>query len=203
MDFYDLWQASDEPMAVRLVAGLPWEVLSDLEAALIDLARSLPAEYEQIGLQIWAHPTARIAEDARLSAPCIIAEGAVVKPHAYLRGANYVGKGAVVGHAAELKNTVLLSHATVAHLNYVGDSVLGAYAHLGAGVILSNLRQDNAPVAVQIGGVRYPTTLRKLGALVGDFAEVGANAVLNPGTVLAAHGKVRPLRSVKGYIPAD
>lgn len=180
----------------------PWDILDTLPALLTDIGRQLDEGYRQIGLQIWVHRTARVDSSAIVEGPCIIDEGGIVKPFAYLRGATYVGRHAVVGHAVELKNAILFERAQAAHYNYVGDSILGAYAHLGAGAIASNLRQDKALVWVQIEGVRYPTNRRKMGALVGDYAEVGCNAVLNPGTVLARGAAVRPAQSVKGYIAA-
>ena len=195
-----MWELKDEIWGEYFARNEIGTILDELSLVLVDLGRSLGDQYEQIGLQIWAHKTAQIADSAIIEAPCILREGAIVKPYAYMRGATYVGRNAVVGHAVEMKNAILLERAQAAHYNYVGDSIMGAYAHLGAGAILSNLRQDKAPVWVQIEGVRYPTYRRKVGALVGDYAEVGCNAVLNPGTVLARGAVARPAQSVKGYI---
>lgn len=195
-----LWQMNNERFAPYFARSAPWEVLDDLPAILAEVGRS--CGYRQIALQVWAHPTAQVDATALVRGPCVLDEGAVVKAYAYVRECVYVGRYAVVGHAVELKNAVLMAHAQAAHFNYVGDSVLGAYAHLGAGAVLSNLRQDKAYVSVQIEEVRYLTNRRKMGALVGDSAEVGCNAVLNPGTVLAKGAAVRPSMSVKGYIAA-
>jgi NDP-sugar pyrophosphorylase family protein len=203
MEGLSLWHSIDSRLAPYIEGVPPWQVLDDLPDLLARIGATLDEAYVQLGLQIWVHRTAQLAKDAHILAPCIIDEGAIVRPQAYLRGSVWVGKGAMVGHASELKNTILLQHAAAPHFNYVGDSVLGAYAHLGAGAVLSNLRQDKSPVVVQIGGARHPTNRRKMGALVGDFAEIGCNAVLNPGTVVASHAVVRPLQSVKGYIAAE
>ena len=199
---FDLWQLEKERLGPFLIERTPWAVLDELADVIAAIGRELDDAYEQIALQVWVHRTAQVASSAVLTPPCILDEGAQVRPFAYLRGATYVGRHAVVGHAVELKNTVLMEGAQAAHFNYVGDSVLGAYAHLGAGAIVSNLRQDKSLVLVQIEGIRYPTNRRKMGALVGDFAEVGCNAVLNPGTVLARGAVVRPMASIKGYIAA-
>ena len=201
MDLTALWQLIEDPWTPYFASMAPWEILEQLPSILVHVGRTLGADYREVALQVWVHQSATVMTDLPLAAPCIIDEGAVIGPDAYLRGSAYIGRHAVVGHAAEVKNAILMTRAIIAHYNYVGDSILGAYAHLGAGAILSNLRQDNAPVWTEIGGIRYPTKRRKMGALVGDFAEVGCNAVLNPGTVLAAHAVVRPLSSVKGYIP--
>lgn len=199
-----LWAPTLQGIERYLAQLPPWVVLDELGAILEALGEELSADYCETTPGVWVHRTATVAADAVLQPPCLIDVGAEVRPGAYLRGNVYVGKGAVAGHASELKNSILLAGAAAPHFNYVGDSILGHRAHLGAGVILSNLRLDEVPVWVQIEGARYPTGRRKLGALVGDNAQVGCNAVLNPGTVLAAGARVPPLASVRGYVkPAD
>ena len=144
---------------------------------------------------------ALIAESAQLSPPCVILEGAQIRHCALLRGSCFIGRDSVVGNSCEIKNSILFDGACAPHFNYVGDSILGARAHLGAGVILSNLKSDGSDVTVRIGGSIISSGRRKLGALIGDDAEIGCGAVLNPGTVIGANATVYPLLSVRGYVP--
>ena len=195
-----LWRDVDACWATHLALHTPWQLLDELPSLLRGIGATLGEDYLRPSVDVWVHRSAVIAEDVSIAAPCIIAEGVVVRQGAFLRGCAYLGTDAIVGHCTEVKHSLMMHKACCPHFNYVGDSILGARAHLGAGAILCNVRQDGGPVWLQIEGVRYPTERRKMGALIGDGAEVGAGAVLNPGTVLTADSRVRPLQSVKGYI---
>ncbi len=180
----------------------PWEALINLESFIINLGKTLPADqYEEIHPQVWAAKTATISLSALVKGPCIIDEGAEIRHCAYIRGNAIVGKNAVVGNSTEVKNAILFDKVQVPHFNYVGDSILGHGAHLGAGAVTSNVRSDKKPVLI-IGknNEKIETGLKKLGALVGDFVEVGCNSVLCPGCVLGPGTIVYPTSCVRGSI---
>ena len=181
----------------------PWEALKGIKEMILSLGEGLdPQEYEQITPQVWVHKTAAIAPTAYLGAPCIIGAGTEVRHCAFIRGSALVGENCVVGNSVELKNVILFDNVQVPHYNYVGDSILGYKAHMGAGSLTSNVKSDKSLVVVHIGeGI--PTGLKKFGAMVGDFVEVGCNSVLNPGTVIGRKSNVYPLSCVRGVIPAD
>ena len=182
----------------------PWQILDELGEAIIELSRSLDrAEYEERGEGILVSKSAKIAPTVSLSGPCIIGHRSEIRHCAYLRGSVLVGEDCVVGNSTELKNCILFDHVQVPHYNYVGDSILGFGAHLGAGAITANLRADRARVVVGIGDERLDTGRRKLGALIGDGVEIGCGSVLNPGTVIGKNARVYPLTSVRGVVPAD
>ena len=167
-------------MAAPLLAGttFPWEALAGLEKFIFQLGESLSSEqYERMGDYVWAAKTARIAKSAYLGGPCIIGPGTEVRHGAFIRGAALVGEGCVVGNSVELKNCVLFDGAQVPHFNYVGDSVLGWKAHLGAGAVTSNVKSDKSLVVVKAAGDELPTGRKKVGAMVGDGAEEGSNSV--------------------------
>lgn len=182
---------------------LPWEALAGLQAFIIDFGASSGGEYREIAPRIWVHKSARVAPSAFLGAPCIICADAEVRHCAFVRGSVIVGRGCVVGNSTELKNAVLFDGVQVPHFNYVGDSILGYRAHMGAGAITSNIKADRSPVTVKNGETLYKTGLTKCGAFVGDFAEIGCNCVLNPGTVIGRETSVYPLLSLRGVYPAD
>lgn len=199
-DLFDL----SKTIAAGLFEGkvYPWEALGEIEAFIRELGPRLdPALFEKKGEDIWVAKDAKVAQSAHLSGPLIIDSGAEVRHCAFIRGSAVVGKGAVVGNSTELKNTVLFDGVQVPHYNYVGDSILGYKAHFGAGVITSNVKGDKSQVVVKAAGELYPTHRRKVGALAGDFAEVGCNTVLNPGTIIGRRGRIYPLCSVRGYVP--
>lgn len=181
----------------------PWEALPKIKAFAEALGRGLGAGYREIAPGVWAHETAKIAATASIEGPCVIDEGAEIRHCAYIRGSAIVGKGAVVGNSTELKNCVIFDGAQVPHYNYVGDSVLGYKAHMGAGSILSNVKADKKNIVVKAEGILIETGLRKFGAVLGDGAEIGCNAVLNPGTVIGRRGQVYPTSSVRGVVPED
>ncbi|MBE6690307.1 MAG: UDP-N-acetylglucosamine pyrophosphorylase [Ruminococcaceae bacterium] len=179
----------------------PWEVLPHLERLIRVRGATLPPDrYEQVTEGVWIARSATVAPTASIAAPCIIDERAEVRHNAYLRGSTVVGEGAVVGNATELKNALLFDGVQVPHFNYVGDSILGYKAHFGAGTVTSNVKCDRTPVELHFSRGAVSTGLRKLGAMVGDGAEVGCNCVLNPGTVLGRRVTVYPLSSVRGTV---
>ena len=182
----------------------PWEAIPHVAELIARLGAQLPeVTYSRIGEDIWIAKNARIASTAQVKGPCIICEGAELRQGAFLRGSALVGSGAVVGNSTELKNCILFDGVQVPHYNYVGDSILGYRAHMGAGAITSNVKGDRTPVTVQSGEARLATGLSKLGAILGDYVEIGCNSVLNPGTVIGTYTNVYPLSSVRGYIPPN
>lgn len=186
-----------------MLYAYPWQILPELGAHIRAIGAALPAErFEQRGEEIWIAKTATIAESATIVGPCVIDEDAQIRVGAYLRGCVLVGKGAVVGNSTEIKNSLLFDGVQVPHYNYVGDSVLGWRAHLGAGAITSNVKGDRTPVVIHNGDELHPTGLKKCGAMIGDRAEIGCGCVLNPGTVIGAGTQIYPLCSVRGVIPA-
>ncbi len=181
----------------------PWEVLDTLGARICALGETLPTRlYRRVADTIWVARSARVAESACLAGPCIIGEGAEIRHCAYIRGTALIGKGCVIGNSTEVKNAILFDGASAPHFNYIGDSILGCGVHLGAGVILSNLRSDGSAVVVRIDPP-VDTGRRKLGAVIGDGCEIGCHAVLNPGVILGRGCRVYPLTSVTGAWAAN
>lgn len=183
----------------------PWEILPELSRLIPVLGEALdPGVYEQREENVWVAKSAKVAPTAFLGGPLIIDEDAEIRHCAFIRGSAIVGKGAVVGNSTELKNVILFDGVQVPHYNYVGDSVLGYKAHMGAGSITSNVKSDKKLVVVKgPGDERLETGLKKFGAMLGDFVEVGCNSVLNPGTVIGPRTNVYPLSSVRGVVPSD
>lgn len=188
----------DHTMAKEFLRAFvyPWESLNEIENYLANFAPAKEDGFIEIERGVFVHGTAKIAPTAKLCAPCIICAGAEVRHCAYVRGSVLVGENCVVGNSTELKNCILLDGVQVPHFNYVGDSILGHRAHLGAGVICANVRLDRREVLIR-GDKTYLTGRRKVGAFIGDFAEVGCNSVLAPGTVIARRQKILPLTLVK------
>lgn len=184
-------------------AEYPWELLDGLADYIRKLGPTLDPEiYEQRSEDIWIAKSAKITVTAFLGSPLIIDEDAEIRHGAFLRGSAIVGKGAVVGNSVELKNVILFNKVQVPHYNYVGDSILGYGAHMGAGSITSNVKSDKTPVVVRDGTCEIATGRKKFGAMLGDHVEIGCNSVLNPGTVICPETSVYPLSSVRGVIPA-
>ncbi len=182
----------------------PWQALDGLKDWIRALGPTLPeSEYLHTAEEVWVARSATVAPSALICGPAVIGPEAEIRHGAFIRGSALVGAGAVVGNSVELKNCILFDGAQVPHFNYVGDSVLGYRAHMGAGAVTSNVKSDKTPVCVRCGGECIETGRKKLGAMLGDFAEVGCNSVLNPGTVIGARSNVYPLSSVRGYVPAD
>lgn len=185
-------------------ADYPWEVLPKIHDFILELGKSLPEElYEKRGEDIWVAKSAKVAPTACLNGPLIIDEEAEIRHCAFVRGNAIVGKGAVVGNSTELKNVVLFNKVQVPHYNYVGDSILGFKAHMGAGSITSNVKSDKTLVVVKGTEEAIETGLKKMGAMLGDRVEVGCNSVLNPGTVIGRDSNVYPTSCVRGVIPAN
>lgn len=185
-------------------AVYPWEVLPKIGDFIVELGNSLPEErYEKKGDNVWIAKSAKVYPSACVGGPTIIDEEAEIRHCAFIRGNAIVGKGAVVGNSTELKNVILFNKVQVPHYNYVGDSILGFKAHMGAGSITSNVKSDKTLVVVRAGGEQLETGLKKFGAMLGDNVEVGCNSVLNPGTVIGRKANVYPTSMVRGFIPAD
>lgn len=179
----------------------PWEVLPRIESFIMQLGPMLPAdEFDQIGENVWIAKSAKIADSASITGPCIIDANAEIRHCAFIRGNAIIGKGAVVGNSCEIKNSLLFDEVEVPHYNYVGDSVLGYKAHMGAGAITSNIKNDKKNVAIKFPLGEIETGLRKLGAVVGDGVQIGCNTVLNPGTVIGKNTRIYPLNSVRGWV---
>ena len=178
----------------------PWEALAGIKDFIISLGKSLDKnEYNEIKENVWVHKSAKIFESAYLGAPCIIGENTEVRHCAFIRGSALVGNNSVVGNSVELKNVIIFDNVEVPHYNYVGDSILGYKSHMGAGSITSNVKSDRTLVVIH-GENDIPTNIKKVGAFLGDFVEVGCNSVLNPGTVIGRHSNVYPLSSVRGVV---
>ena len=199
-DLYDL----SHTKAADYLRGFtyPWEALKGISNLIETLGAQLPEEeYRQVADKVWVHNTAKIAPTAYLGAPCIIGAGTEVRHGAFIRGSALVGDGCVVGNSVELKNVILFDSVQVPHYNYVGDSILGYKSHMGAGSITSNVKSDKSLVVIHTQPP-IPTGIKKVGAMLGDFVEVGCNSVLNPGTVIGRNSNVYPLSCVRGVIPA-
>lgn len=182
----------------------PWEVLPKISAFIKELGATLdPEVYEKRGEDIWVAKSAKVAPTACLNGPLIVDEEAEIRHCAFVRGSAIVGKGAVVGNSTELKNVVLFNKVQVPHYNYVGDSILGYKAHMGAGSITSNVKSDKTLVVIKAIGNPIETGLKKVGAMLGDNVEVGCNSVLNPGTVIGKNSNVYPTSCVRGVIPTN
>lgn len=193
-----------ETIACGIFEGVdyPWEVLPKIHGFILELGKQLPEElYEKRGENIWVAKSAAVAPTACLNGPLIIDEDAEIRHCAYIRGNAIVGKGAVVGNSTELKNVILFNKVQVPHYNYVGDSILGYKAHMGAGSITSNVKSDKTLVVVKDREKSYETGLKKMGAMLGDNVEVGCNSVLNPGTVIGRESNVYPTSMVRGVVP--
>lgn len=193
-------------IAAKLFDGLtyPWEALPKISEFILAFGPTLSKdEYDQIGEHIWVAKTVSVAPSASLNGPLIICPGAEVRHCAFIRGSAIVGCGSVVGNSTELKNSIVFDSAQVPHYNYIGDSLLGYKAHLGAGAITSNLKSDKSMVTIPGDDGKIYTELKKFGAIVGDHVEVGCNSVLNPGTVIGRGTTVYPLSMVRGTIPAN
>lgn len=201
-DLYDL----DHTMAkdYLLQFTYPWEALAGIKQLILDLGAKLdPEEYTEVSEHVWVHKTAKVFPSAYLGAPCIIGPRTEVRHCAFIRGSALVGADCVVGNSVELKNVILFDHVQTPHYNYVGDSILGYYSHMGAGSVTSNVKSDKKLVVVHDGTDRLETGLKKFGAMLGNHVEVGCNSVLNPGTVIGVNSRVYPTSCVRGVVPAN
>ena len=200
-DLYDL----NETIARDLFEGktYPWEVLPEIGDFVMKLGETLSDEFDHPEENIWIHKSVKIAKTATLNGPLIIDADTEVRPGAFIRGNVLVGKNCVVGNSTELKNVVLFNTVQVPHYNYVGDSILGTHSHMGAGSITSNVKSDKTLVVVKNEGEEIETGLKKFGAMIGDYVEVGCNSVLNPGTVIGRNTNIYPLSPVRGVVPEN
>lgn len=199
-DLYSL----DETRAKELLLSVtyPWEALPKIKDFILELGATLSKEeYDYKGDNVWIHKTAKIYPNNYIAGPAIIGAETEVRPGAFIRGNALVGNGCVVGNSTELKNVILFNKVQVPHYNYVGDSILGYKAHMGAGSITSNVKSDKRLVVVHNEGESIETGLKKFGAMLGDNVEVGCNSVLNPGTVICKESNVYPTSCVRGVIP--
>ncbi len=180
----------------------PWQALPKIKAFVFELGKTLDKdEYNEVSEGVWIAKSATVAPSATLCAPCIIGKNTELRTGAFIRGSVIVGDGCVVGNSCELKNVILFDSVQVPHFNYIGDSILGYRSHTGAGAITSNVKSDKTLVKVQTDDGYIETGLKKFGAMIGDFAEIGCNSVLNPGTVIGRNSNIYPLSSVRGTVP--
>ena len=200
-ELYDM----NHTLAKEYLAGFqyPWEALKGISAFILALGKTLPKEeYTEVTEHVWVHRSAVVAPTAYLGAPCIIGANTEVRHCAFIRGSALVGENCVVGNSVELKNVILFDNVQTPHYNYVGDSILGYKSHMGAGSVTSNVKSDKSLVVIH-GDQDIATGLKKVGAMLGDFVEVGCNSVLNPGTVIGRHSNVYPCSCVRGTVPAN
>ena len=191
----------------------PWEALPKIKEFILELGSRIDADselsqqYDKRGDDIWIHKTAKVFDSAYIAGPCIIGADTEVRQCAFIRGSALVGESCVVGNSTELKNVIIFDNVQVPHYNYVGDSVLGFKSHMGAGSITSNVKSDKTLVVVKGYGdysdINIETGLKKFGAMLGDFVEVGCNSVMNPGSVIGRHTNIYPLSPVRGYVPGN
>lgn len=201
-NLFDLTQTQAAPWLETL--QYPWEILPKIKTMILELGAKLPkTEYEQIAETIWVAKDALVAPSAALNGPLIIGHETEVRHCAFIRGSVLIGQGCVVGNSTELKNVLLMNQVQVPHYNYVGDSVLGFKAHMGAGSITSNVKSDKSLVTVRFGEEKLETGLKKFGAVLGDKVEIGCNSVLNPGSIIGRSSHVYPLSMVRGVVPAN
>ena len=199
----DLYDLEHTPAADYLRKfTYPWEALKGIKEFILQLGPTLGEDYKEVQENVWVHRTAKVFPSAYLGAPCIIGARTEVRHCAFIRGSALVGEDCVVGNSVELKNVILFDHVQTPHYNYVGDSILGYCSHMGAGSITSNVKSDKRLVVVHNGTEQLETGIKKFGAMLGDYVEVGCNAVCNPGTVIGRHSNVYPTSCVRGVVPA-
>lgn len=182
----------------------PWEALPHIEDFILKYGKALSSdEYYSPFFGVWVSKRAKISKTAKINGPCIIGENTEIREGAFIRGNAFIGAGCVIGNSVELKNCIISNECQIPHFNYVGDSILGYRVHMGAGSVTSNVKSDKSFVTVKIGDERIETDLRKFGAMLGDFVEIGCNSVLNPGCVVGANSTIYPLSSVRGFVPQN
>ena len=201
-ELFDLSHTKAAPLLEK--TEYPWEALGGIAEFILALGPTLPAEdYEHPAEDVWIAKSATVFPSAYVKGPCIIGPGSEVRHCAFIRGSALVGENCVVGNSTELKNVILFDNVQVPHYNYVGDSILGYKAHMGAGSITSNVKSDKTLVVVKDGAEKIETGRKKFGAMLGDRAEVGCNSVLNPGTVVGPDSSIYPVSCVRGVIPKN
>lgn len=199
-DLYDLSHTA----AADYLKGFtyPWEALKGISELIISLGKNLdPNEYDNPSENVWVHKTAKVFPSAYLGAPCIIGANTEVRHCAFIRGSALVGENCVVGNSVELKNVIIFDNVQTPHYNYVGDSILGYKSHMGAGSITSNVKSDKTNVVIKSADEQLETGIKKIGAMLGDYVEVGCNSVLNPGTIIGRNCNIYPTSCVRGVIP--
>jgi len=199
-EFYDLKHTMAKSYLEQF--EYPWQALKGIKDLILELGKTLGEDYTEVSPNVWVHKTATVAPSAFIGGPCIIGAGTEVRHCAFIRGSALVGENCVVGNSTELKNVILFDNVQVPHYNYVGDSILGYKAHMGAGSITSNVKSDKSLVVIHCDP-EIPTGIKKVGAMLGDFVEVGCNSVLNPGTVIGRNSNVYPTSCVRGVVPAN
>ena len=200
-DLYDL----DHTLAKDYLKQFtyPWEALKGIKDFILQLGPTLDDGYEEISEHVWVHKTATVFPSAYLGAPCIIGPETEVRHGAFIRSSALVGANCVVGNSVELKNVILFDHVQTPHYNYVGDSILGYYSHMGAGSITSNVKSDKKLIIIHNGSEQIETGIKKIGAMLGDYVELGCNSVCNPGTVIGRRSNVYPTSCVRGVVPEN
>ncbi len=182
----------------------PWELLSEISEFILKKGPTLSEdEFYSPKEGVWIAKDSNVYDSAFISAPCIIDMGAEIRHCAFLRGGVIVGKNAIVGNSTEIKNSILFDRVQAPHYNYIGDSILGYKAHMGAGSITSNVKADKLPVLVKAEGEFIETGRKKIGAMIGDGAEIGCGSILNPGSVVGPYTNIYPLSSVRGVVPPN
>ena len=200
-DLYDLDHTLAKDYLMQFT--YPWEALKGIKDLIIELGKNLGDDYTEVSENVWVHKDTKVFPSAYLGAPCIIGARTEVRHGAFIRGSALVGEDCVVGNSVELKNVILFDHVQTPHYNYVGDSILGYYSHMGAGSITSNVKSDKKLVVVHNGTENIETGLKKFGAMLGDHVEVGCNSVCNPGTVIGRNSNVYPTSCVRGVVPEN
>lgn len=182
----------------------PWEALKGIGDMIISLGNNLnPDEYDNPSENVWIHKTAKVFPSAYIGSPCIIGANTEVRHCAFIRGSALIGENCVIGNSVELKNVIIFDNVQTPHYNYVGDSILGYKSHMGAGSITSNVKSDKTNVVIKSADGVIETGIKKIGAMLGDYVEVGCNSVLNPGTVVGRNSNIYPTSCVRGVVPAD
>ena len=200
-DLYDLDHTISKDYLSKFT--YPWEALKGIKDLILSIGPTLGEDYEEVSKNVWVHKTAKVLPSEYLGEPCIIGPETEVRHCAFIRGSALVGANCVVGNSVELKNVILFDNTQTPHYNYVGDSILGFHSHMGAGSITSNVKSDKTLVIVHNGTEQIETGLKKFGAMLGDYVEVGCNSVLNPGTVIGRHSNIYPTSCVRGVVPEN
>ena len=201
-EIFDLSKSLAEPLLSK--TEYPWEALPQIRDFILNLIPSLDKSvYEEVMPTVWIAKSAKIAPSADITGPTIIGENTEIRPSAFIRGSALIGNGCVIGNSTEVKNAIIFDSVQIPHYNYVGDSILGYRSHLGAGAVTSNVKSDKTLVTVKVNGEKIPTGLKKFGAMVGDYVEIGCNTVLCPGTVIGRNSNVYPLSRVRGFVPEN
>ncbi len=202
-DLFDFYHS----LAGKYLKGFeyPWQALAGIKELILEIGSTLGDDFNEVSESVWIHKSAKVAPTASISAPCIIGAETEVRHCAFIRGSALIGEGCVIGNSVEVKNAIIFDGVQVPHFNYVGDSILGYKSHMGAGSVTSNVRSDKALVVIhdRVNGEDVETGRKKVGAMLGDFVEVGCNSVLNPGTVIGRNSIVYPTSCARGVIPQD